>query len=289
VGEAVISHSARVKHHGKLYAVDIPEFRVLRCDGCGALVFNEDADEQINEALRKKLGLLQPAEIRAARVSLGWSQEQLAKAVQAARATVNRWEKGVLIQSRRSDQALRSCLPRETVAEPASLVGELTRARTDDLENEVRRYIDSIASKVLQMRPDRASRKSLLDSLAGREIELAEWIDLMAGLGAKDAGQCIKEPIATRKLRFPKEADNWVPGFPEQAWREIESLVIVNRLCDNQNEADDWSKAISSHARPRIVPSLVRPYRESKSGSNLPQGSRIQKSRTPGRRDSSRG
>src|SRR5216683_3062875 len=110
VRDAVIAYTTSVKHRGKLHTVEISEFRILQCELCAALVFNDEADEQISRALRKKLGLLQPEEIRRMRIACDWSQRNLADAMHAARATVCRWEKGILIQSKRSDEALRACL-----------------------------------------------------------------------------------------------------------------------------------------------------------------------------------
>jgi hypothetical protein len=41
----------------------VPEFRVPRCQNCGAMVLDDDANDQITEALRQQLGLLSPQQI----------------------------------------------------------------------------------------------------------------------------------------------------------------------------------------------------------------------------------
>lgn len=57
---AIISHTARVNHDGRIYELEIPALDVARCRACGELVFDDHADEQVSESLRKHLGLLTP-------------------------------------------------------------------------------------------------------------------------------------------------------------------------------------------------------------------------------------
>jgi hypothetical protein len=51
-------HTSQIKHDGRLCTVEIPSLRVPQCSACGELVFDNDADEQIAQALREQLGLL---------------------------------------------------------------------------------------------------------------------------------------------------------------------------------------------------------------------------------------
>ncbi len=79
----------------------------LSVGACGELVFDDHADEQISEALRKHLGLLTPEQIRLALRALGMPQKTLAASLGIAEATLSRWMSGGLIQSRAMDNLMR--------------------------------------------------------------------------------------------------------------------------------------------------------------------------------------
>jgi len=80
------------------------------CPTCKIEVSNfTQADKNqraLSDAYRKTKGLLTSAEIRKARQRLGWTQEQLAKALGVGIASVKRWE-GVHIQTKSMDNLLR--------------------------------------------------------------------------------------------------------------------------------------------------------------------------------------
>jgi putative zinc finger/helix-turn-helix YgiT family protein len=103
----IIRYETEVKHDGVLHRLDISEFQVPKCQSCQALVFDIDADDRISAALREKLDLLSPQEIRARRIELGLDQKALAEQLGLAKETISRWETGALIQSRLSDNILR--------------------------------------------------------------------------------------------------------------------------------------------------------------------------------------
>jgi putative zinc finger/helix-turn-helix YgiT family protein len=102
-----MAYSMPAKHDGRVYQVQIPEFHVPKCEACGELIFGDDADNQITEALRAMLRLLTPQQIRAGRKVLRLSQERLAECLGVAAETISRWETGGLIQSRAMDNFLR--------------------------------------------------------------------------------------------------------------------------------------------------------------------------------------
>ncbi|MFH0982241.1 MAG: type II TA system antitoxin MqsA family protein [Planctomycetota bacterium] len=93
-------YTTRVKHDGRLHEVTLPGLLVPKCSACSELVLSNDTDEQISRALRDKLGLLQPEEIRRKREKLGLTQKTLAERIGVAPETISRWESGLLIQSR---------------------------------------------------------------------------------------------------------------------------------------------------------------------------------------------
>jgi len=107
VWPATVSHSSQVKHDGRAYTVEVPSLRVPRCQACGELIVDNDADEQIAEALRNQLGLSLAEQIRKNREELGLSQRELADQLGVAVETISRWENGVLTQTRAMDRYLR--------------------------------------------------------------------------------------------------------------------------------------------------------------------------------------
>ncbi len=107
VQPATVQHTSQIKHDGRLYTVEIPGLRVPQCGGCGELVFDNDADEQIARALRDQLGLLSGDQIRKSREDLGLSQRVLAEHLGVAVETISRWENGALTQTRAMDRYLR--------------------------------------------------------------------------------------------------------------------------------------------------------------------------------------
>lgn len=96
-----------VKHDGQLYDLDIPELSIPKCSACGELVFSNSVDDRIIQALRERVGLLAPEQIRRGRETLGLKSKELAEKLGVAPETISRWESGGLIQSRAMDNFLR--------------------------------------------------------------------------------------------------------------------------------------------------------------------------------------
>jgi len=122
VQPVTVQHTSQIKHDGRLYTVEIPRLRIPRCSTCGELVFDNDADEQIAQALREQLGLLSGDQIRKSREDLGLSQRVLAEHLGVAAETISRWENGALTQTRAMDRYLRVYFG--VPAARAALVGE---------------------------------------------------------------------------------------------------------------------------------------------------------------------
>jgi putative zinc finger/helix-turn-helix YgiT family protein len=97
-----------VKHDGQLYHLEIPALKIPTCHACGELSFSNSVDDQIVQALRERVRLLTPEQIRTGRKALGLKAKELAERLGVAAATLSRWEKGRLIQSRAMDNFLRA-------------------------------------------------------------------------------------------------------------------------------------------------------------------------------------
>ncbi|HBI44636.1 MAG TPA: hypothetical protein DDY78_17565 [Planctomycetales bacterium] len=100
-------YAVETKHDGRLYHIEVPELRIPKCKACGELIFSNSVDDQIMEALRSHVRILTPEQIKAGRKALGLKSKDLAKRLGVAAATVSRWEKGMMIQSRAMDNLLR--------------------------------------------------------------------------------------------------------------------------------------------------------------------------------------
>lgn len=104
---SVIEYTAKVKQDGVVYELHLPELEVPRCKICGETVITTAVDEQINAALRARLQLLAPSQIRSGIEKLGLKQQELAERLGVAPETISRWLNGALIQSRAMDNLLR--------------------------------------------------------------------------------------------------------------------------------------------------------------------------------------
>lgn len=103
----VLDYRTQLEHDGHSYSLHLPALSVFRCEQCGAIVLNDEADHKISAALRAAAGLLAPEEIRRGRETLGLTQKQLAHYLQMEEATLARWETGGQIQQHSFDRLLR--------------------------------------------------------------------------------------------------------------------------------------------------------------------------------------
>jgi len=71
------------------------------------MVLDDDANDQITDALRRQVGLLTPEQIRKNRESLGLVQREIASILGVGESTVSRWETGTQIQQRSLDKLMR--------------------------------------------------------------------------------------------------------------------------------------------------------------------------------------
>jgi len=102
-----MAYTARVKQDGVVYELHLPSLEIPRCQTCGETVITTAVDERINEALRARLRLLTPDQMRKGIEKLGIKQQELAERLGVAPETISRWVNGALIQSRAMDNLLR--------------------------------------------------------------------------------------------------------------------------------------------------------------------------------------
>ncbi len=88
-----------ILHDGQHHDVAIAELAVPRCQECGELVFDNQADDDINRVFRAQIYLLQPEQIRAGRMGLGVSEKELAASLGVPERTLVAWEDGLQSQS----------------------------------------------------------------------------------------------------------------------------------------------------------------------------------------------
>jgi len=114
---ATVSYAITIEHDGRSYPVEIPTLTVPQCGNCQAISIDDEADQEISAAFRRKAGLLAPEEIRQGRERLSLTQKQFANLLGVGEATVSRWETGAQIQQRALDRFLRVCLASPAVVE----------------------------------------------------------------------------------------------------------------------------------------------------------------------------
>lgn len=77
------------------------------CPACGETFGGPDAGRIRDEAICRAMGLMTPVEITGLRDELKMTQAELARLTGIGEASISRWERGQLIQSRAFDRYLR--------------------------------------------------------------------------------------------------------------------------------------------------------------------------------------
>src|SRR5580692_4051315 len=89
-----IPYTSQIRHEGVLHSVVTPALVVPRCQQCGQLVFDNDAEAQVSQAFRVQLHLLLPEQIHANRLALGLEVAQLASRLGVPADSLANWEEG---------------------------------------------------------------------------------------------------------------------------------------------------------------------------------------------------
>ena len=77
------------------------------CASCGEIFYGPEAEHAQHLAICKAYHLLTPEDIKGVREQLGKTQEEFAELTGIGVATLSRWEKGRLMQTRAHDNYLR--------------------------------------------------------------------------------------------------------------------------------------------------------------------------------------
>ena len=85
----------------------IEAVQVLVCASCGEIFYGPEAEHAHHLAICKAYHLMIPDEIKGVREDIGKTQEEFAALTGIGVATLSRWEKGRLIQTRAHDNYLR--------------------------------------------------------------------------------------------------------------------------------------------------------------------------------------
>jgi putative zinc finger/helix-turn-helix YgiT family protein len=139
---------------------------VLACPLCGEILYGPDAAAVRHQAICRALGLLCPTEIKTLRERLGPDQEAFARLTGIGVATLSRWERGRLLQTRALDRYLRllDALPQaarflETLQKP------VRESTTFHLPPEAEADARARAARFLTLRPPCPSSDSGSDNI----------------------------------------------------------------------------------------------------------------------------
>lgn len=107
VEPVVRDYTVDFKHDGKLHNIVLSQIEIPTCQNCGNVQTGIEIGDKVTKALRERVGLLFPEQIKQQRTALNLNQEQLGECIGAAKESISRWETGALIQSVSTDKLLR--------------------------------------------------------------------------------------------------------------------------------------------------------------------------------------
>jgi putative zinc finger/helix-turn-helix YgiT family protein len=145
----IMDYTAKVKQDGIVYELHLPSLEIPRCQTCGETYTTSAVDEQVSQALRSRLHLLAPVQIRKAIERLGISQKELAERLGVAAETISRWVNGALIQSRAMDNLLRLffALPNVREALPGAAQDPELGIEGDSPHNRIRGHFSNLRDR----------------------------------------------------------------------------------------------------------------------------------------------
>ncbi|WP_083917811.1 type II TA system antitoxin MqsA family protein [Uliginosibacterium gangwonense] len=115
--------------------------RVHHCASCGFSFTTEEASELKHDAVCRHLGVMTPNEVRSVREHYGLSQGEFSELSKIGKASLARWESGVLIQNQANDNLLFLL----TFCDNVTRLRERRRIQTD--------HSNSLTKNVVPFRP----------------------------------------------------------------------------------------------------------------------------------------
>lgn len=107
VYRSATDYKTTIKYDQQSYEVELSNLELPTCTNCGQVVFDDKAGGQIDRALRQRVGLLQPDQIRAGRLQLGLHEKEFAAQLGVSEESLRRWEIGIQLQPRAVDREIR--------------------------------------------------------------------------------------------------------------------------------------------------------------------------------------
>lgn len=120
--------------------IEIQDAQWRQCSQCGEKLIPHALDQALDNSVRKRRGLLTPAEIKRVRERTGLSQEAMAQLLGVGEKTYTRWETGKSIQNKANDTLIR------LVDQDPGVFLELDAQRKPDRNSLIMTYFKSLAS-----------------------------------------------------------------------------------------------------------------------------------------------
>lgn len=99
------TESFQISDSGQPVTLSIP-VNVYSCNSCDLSFSTEDSSENKHNAICHYFGVLAPREVRAVREQYEYSQAEFSELSKIGKASLNRWETGLLIQNQANDNLL---------------------------------------------------------------------------------------------------------------------------------------------------------------------------------------
>lgn len=203
----------------------------------------------IADGYREKVGLLTSREIKSLREANGFTQQQLADAMNVGIASIKRWETG-MIQSRSMDHALRIQLQDDIRTDDYTGNREIDLARikfiATTFEGILGRRLLKVGDKFLFLAKylwyaDMLAFRRLGKGLTGASYaampygpQLNNYRDLVKPIKNSNAGDA--EPLSMEEIRilhqvaekFPKEKDTYNAAHREKIWQETPIGALIS-------------------------------------------------------------
>lgn len=105
--DEIADHETCVRKGNRTVKVMIKDVAIKRCSKCREDFLPQEAVRKLDSERHKTRGLLNQEELKAIRMRLGYTQEEMAELLGLGKKTYFRWEKGIFLQNKAMDRYLR--------------------------------------------------------------------------------------------------------------------------------------------------------------------------------------